>query len=372
MPSRFKFLIFLVALSAILYVSITIAVAKPSSWKSVGTLAWNGSTLKIKVSAQHLKAGRKYYGKVYCDSDLIASKSFKSTSAKYSTTISVSQSKVDKYCSPLPHSAKIKLGFYSDGVWQSRDSATKTIPVYETSDDDSDDADDTSGKPKVFLALSSNTGHGWNAWWDNTLYEDWVITPLKKKLGSNLITCHHECTPQNMKNLISQHNPKLFVWMGGGLSDHMECDGSSGIGSESVSCGSEIGLSGRVNFINMEFATEFYQGISGAKASLGYWTEMSNGLHSDSYDCDYFKGEKQPLNWYAPYFILMRGVIEDLVDCRTVADAAKRADAKWEGFLSWVSSNNPPEASDYQALSGLWLNSVQNIQGDSSATLCTK
>lgn len=131
--------------------------AAPSSWKSVGTPAWSGSTLKIKVSAQHLKSGRKYYGRVYCDGKRIASKSFTSSGNSYTTTISIAQSKVDDYCSPLPHSAQVKLRFVSgSGSWITRDTKTKTIPDYDGSDDDDDDND--SGEDPT----PTNNGDSWN------------------------------------------------------------------------------------------------------------------------------------------------------------------------------------------------------------------
>lgn len=223
---------------------------------------------------------------------------------------------------------------------------------------------------KILLAISSNRCHAWHYRWNYNLYEPYLLTPLKAKLGNRLITCHHNCTPANIKKIITEQNPALFVWIGGGLNDHMECDAGEGIGVDCTSCRDELGLSDRIAFINCEYSNNVNQKLTGSKVAFGYWTEMSSSLHPVKYNCDYFSNEPQPIDWYAPYFILMRHVIEQLAECHTVEEAANDADALYAGFLDWV--NDHPEVpyhDDYLRLSHLWSSLSNNIYGDSDARI---
>lgn len=170
--------------------------------------------------------------------------------------------------------------------------------------------------------------------------------------------------------MITEQNPGLFVWIGGGLYDYMECDASEGIGSNSTPCRDELCLSGRIVFINCEFATNVNRKLTGCKAAFGYWTEMSSVLHYDKYNCDYFRGEIQPIDWYAPYYILMRHVIEWLAEGYTVIEAAIKADALWAGFLDWLKKHpEVPHRDDYSALSYLWSSLSKDIYCDPNARL---
>ena len=227
-------------------------------------------------------------------------------------------------------------------------------------------------RPKILVAISSNRGHAWHYFWSGDSYEKYLLKPLRAKLGDRLLTCHHKCTPQNVSKTIAEHNPALFVWIGGGLDKHgMELDAEEHIGGDFTPCRYELDLSGRIAFVNCEFALNIHKKLTGCKAAFGYWTEMSHSLHlKDKYDCDFFPDEVQPMDWYGPYYVLMRRVIEWLADGHTVKEAAAKADALWAGFLDWVKRHpDIPAGHDYIALSQLWKSLGESIVGDPNARL---
>lgn len=203
--------------------------------------------------------------------------------------------------------------------------------------------------PDIVVALSTNRGHGWSGL--TPLYGPYVIEPLAKKFGDKIAILSDKATPENIRRLVSQPGVKTFAWIGGGLADRIECNDTEDPDCKRWRPGFEPGapeLKDKVLFINSEFSTEYMKTLP-ARASLGYWTEMSMQMRKASYECAYFESERQPLDWYAPYFILMRRVIEDLAEGRSAKDAAERADRLWAGFLKWVEERKDevPHSEDY-------------------------
>ena len=221
---------------------------------------------------------------------------------------------------------------------------------------------------RILLSVSANNGHFWGCTTPPELYEKYVFGPLKKKMGDRLITTCEDSTLENIQKILSEQNPFLFVWIGGGLDDKtIELNKTVGknVDFVSVKPAEELDLKDRIAFINCEFAANVNKTLKDCKASFGYWTEMSNGLHQATYKCDYFSDEAQPLDWYAPYFINMRKVIEDIASGATVKEAAAKADIRWKGFLEWVKKHPEiPFRNDYFELKMDWSDLSATIVGN--------
>lgn len=222
---------------------------------------------------------------------------------------------------------------------------------------------------KILVAISSNSCHAWHYNWETDVYDKYLLGPLASKLGSRLITCQHDCTPQNIADIVQKENPGMVVWLGGGLYENMQCDSGPGIGGDCTECKEEFGENSRIAFLNCEFSEDVINSLNNPYSSFGYWTEMSYSMHNEEYNCDYYPAEPQPMDWYAPYYVLMRKVIEDIADCKTVGEAADNADKRQAGFLAWVQNSQAPYKTDYSGLSNLWTDLRGSIKGDPNARL---
>jgi len=203
--------------------------------------------------------------------------------------------------------------------------------------------------PEIVVAFSSNNGHGWSG--NTPYYRPYVIDPLEKKFGGRIAFLVEKATPENIRKMVADDRVKMFVWIGGGLSDQIECNDQEmnecpkwrpGFDKDAPE------LKGKIAFINSEFSSDYLKTLP-VRAGFGYWTEMSTETHDKKYNCDYFSDVVQPIDWYAPYFILMQHVIGWMAEGYTVQETTQKANQFWTGFLGWVKAHRSqvPFAKDY-------------------------
>ena len=202
---------------------------------------------------------------------------------------------------------------------------------------------------EIVVAFSSNNGHGWSG--NVPYYKPYVIDPLEKKYGDRIIFLVEKATPENIRKMVADERVKMFVWIGGGLADQIECNDQEMHECPKWRPGFDRNapeLKGKIAFINSEFSHNYLKTLP-VRAGFGYWTEMSTEMHDKKYNCDYFYDAVQPIDWYAPYFILMQRVIGWMAEGYTVQETAQRANQYWSGFLAWVEAHRSqvPFAYDY-------------------------
>ncbi|MDD5729059.1 MAG: transglutaminase domain-containing protein [Victivallales bacterium] len=214
-------------------------------------------------------------------------------------------------------------------------------------------AKDNSSLPEtaveIVVAFSSNNGHGWSGL--VPFYKPYVIEPLKKKFGGRISFLVEKATPENIRKIVADKRVKIFVWIGGGLADQIECNDQEMIDCPKWRPGFDknaLELKGKIAFINSEFSLDYLKTLP-VRAGFGYWTEMSTVSHVEKYNCDYFSDVVQPIDWYAPYFILIQRVIGWMAEGCTVQETAQKADQCWSGFLAWVEAHRSqvPFEEDY-------------------------
>ncbi|MBU0715370.1 MAG: transglutaminase domain-containing protein [Verrucomicrobia bacterium] len=203
--------------------------------------------------------------------------------------------------------------------------------------------------PEIVVAFSSNNGHGWSG--NVPYYKPYVIDPLAKKYGDRIVFLVEKATPENIRKITADKRVKMFAWIGGGLADQIECNDQEMMDCPKWRPGFDRDapeLKGKVAFINSEFSHDYLKTLP-VGSGFGYWTEMSAELHDMKYNCDYFTDVAQPIDWYAPYFILMQRVIGWIAEGYTVQETSQKANQFWSGFLDWVNKHRAkvPFAEDY-------------------------
>jgi len=233
------------------------------------------------------------------------------------------------------------------------------------------------GDSEILVAFSTNRGHFWSNTGNVQLYGPYVIDPLREKYGDRIVFLTKEATPENIRRLVAGGHVKLFVWIGGGLGDRIECNDTEDLDCPGWRPGFEPGapeLKNKIAFINAEFSPEYLRKLP-TKAGFGYWTEMSTSLHTEKYDCGYFADAPQPIDWYGPYFILMRKAIGWMAEGHSVKETAEKADQFWAGFLKWVEERRSavPAAADYlETGKQMFGRLAKDITGDPDARLTGK
>lgn len=232
--------------------------------------------------------------------------------------------------------------------------------------------DSGKAQPEIVVALSTNCGHGWNQM--APYYEPYLIQPLKQRFGSRIIFLMKEATPETIRRLVRMESVRMFVWIGGGMRDQIECNDKEEIDCQKWRPGFGSGapeLKGKIAFINAEFSTEYIKSLP-TTAAFGHWTEMSTETHQGRYSCDYFSGKAESMDWYGPYFILMGRVVQGMAEGQSVKEASQKSDALWAGFLKWVAAHRSsvPHADDYLDIGKQFFgNLTGDICGDASARL---